>query len=395
MPACRARTASRCSTSTRPQRIRALGWRGPVLLLEGCFEPRDLELCSRLNLWHTVHCEMQIDMLAAHKTSTPQRVFLKMNSGMNRLGFRPEAYRAAWQRLSGLTQVDDIVLMTHFSDADGAAGVAAQLAAFEAATRELPGERSLANSAATLRFASGDALVRADWVRPGIMVYGSAPDFPAHDAAGWALEPAMTLKSHLIATQDLRAGDRVGYGSSFVADAPMRIGVVACGYADGYPRVAPTGTPVLVERRAHAHRRAGVDGHDHGRPRARAGRRDRQRGHALGPRPGRQPAVDRRGGGVGRHGRLRADVRAGAARADVGGMTLAVAPEEVEISAVRAQGAGGQNVNKVSSAVHLRFDIRASSLPDAVKERLLRLAIRASARTACWCSRRRRTAART
>ena len=229
------------------QRIRALGWRGPVLLLEGCFEPRDLELCSRLNLWHTVHREEQIDWLAAHKAARPQRVFLKMNSGMNRLGFRPEAYRAAWQRLSGLTQVDDIVLMTHFSDADGAPGVAAQVAAFEAATRELPGERSLANSAATLRFAGNDGAVRADWVRPGIMVYGSAPDHPTHSAQDWALEPAMTLKSRLIATQDLRAGDSVGYGSSFVADAPLRIGIVACGYADGYPRIAPTGTPVLVD----------------------------------------------------------------------------------------------------------------------------------------------------
>src|SRR6185369_15773516 len=102
------------------ERVRALGWRGPILLLEGCFEPRDLELCSRLNLWHAVHHEAQIDMLAAHKTHAPHCVFLKMNSGMNRLGFRPEAYRSAWMRLSGLTQVEEITLMTHLSDADGA-----------------------------------------------------------------------------------------------------------------------------------------------------------------------------------------------------------------------------------------------------------------------------------
>ncbi|MFT3954356.1 MAG: alanine racemase [Piscinibacter sp.] len=232
------------------RRVRELGWRGPILLLEGCFEPRDLELCSRLDLWHTVHHEAQIDMLAAHKTSAPHRVFLKMNSGMNRLGFRPQHYRAAWQRLSGLTQVDEITLMTHFADADGTGGVAAQLEAFEAATRDLPGERSVSNSAATLRFAGaeGDGLrVGADWVRPGIMVYGSAPDYPDHDAAGWALQPAMTLSAKLIAIQDLRAGDRVGYGGSFSAPGPMRIGVVACGYADGYPRIAPTGTPVLVD----------------------------------------------------------------------------------------------------------------------------------------------------
>jgi alanine racemase len=229
------------------ERVRALGWRGPILLLEGCFEPRDLETCSRLGLWHTIHHAAQIDMLAAHKTHAPHRVFLKLNSGMNRLGFRPDAFRAAWQRLAALPQVDEITLATHFSDADGARGIAHQMAAFDAATRDLPGERSLANSAATLRFAAGDAAVRADWVRPGIMVYGSAPDFPAHDIVHWDLQPTMSLRARIIATQDLDCGDTVGYGSSFAAPAPMRIGVVACGYADGYPRVVRADTPVLVD----------------------------------------------------------------------------------------------------------------------------------------------------
>jgi alanine racemase len=224
------------------EQVRALGWRGPVLLLEGAFEPRDLELCSRLDLWHVVHDEQQIDWLAAHKTHAPQRVFLKMNSGMNRLGFRPGSFRAAWARLNALPQVGEISLMTHFSDADGPAGVAHQVAAFEDATRDLPGERSLANSAAILRHR-----VSADWVRAGIMVYGSAPDFPAHDLAHWDLRPAMTLRSKLIATQRLARGDTVGYGSSFTAEGAMTIGIVACGYADGYPRHAGSGTPVLVD----------------------------------------------------------------------------------------------------------------------------------------------------
>src|SRR5437868_11783185 len=140
------------------ERVRALGWRGPVLLLEGVFEARDLELCSRLGLWHTVHCDEQIDMLAMHKTQQPHRVFLKMNSGMNRLGFSPGRYRAAWTRLNALPQVDEISLMTHFSDADGARGIAHQVRVFADATRDLPGERSLSNSAATLRHA-GDAAV--------------------------------------------------------------------------------------------------------------------------------------------------------------------------------------------------------------------------------------------
>jgi alanine racemase len=225
------------------ERVRALGWRGPVLLLEGCFEPRDLELCSRLNLWHTVHRDAQIDWLAAHKTEQPHRVFLKLNSGMNRLGFTPQGFRAAWARLNALPQVDEISLMTHFSDADGAGGVKAQLALFERAADGLPGERSLANSAALLRHAHATA---ADWVRPGIMVYGGAPDHPLHNAAHWQLRPTMTLRSQIIGEQQLRAGDTVGYGNTFVADRPLRIGVVACGYADGYPRHAASGTPVLV-----------------------------------------------------------------------------------------------------------------------------------------------------
>lgn len=227
------------------QRLRALDWRGPILLLEGCFEVRDLELCSRLGLWHVIHCDEQIDMLATHKTQVPHRVFLKMNSGMNRLGFAPGRYRAAWTRLNALPQVEEISLMTHFSDADGPKGISAQLRAFEAVTHDLPGERTLSNSAAVLRHS---ALIgeKSDWVRPGIVVYGSAPDFPEHSAADWGLHPTMTLAAKIIGVQHLVAGDTVGYGSSFTADGPLRIGVVACGYADGYPRHCTTGTPVLV-----------------------------------------------------------------------------------------------------------------------------------------------------
>jgi alanine racemase len=227
------------------QRLRSLDWRGPILLLEGAFEARDLEWCSRLGLWHTVHCDEQIDWLAQHKTEWPHRVFLKMNTGMNRLGFAPEAFRNAWVRLSALPQVDEVSLMTHFSDADAAKGIEAQLAMFERHCADLPGERSLCNSAATLRHAHNPT-VRADWVRPGVMLYGASPDFPEHSAAHWGLRPAMTLRSQLIATQQLQAGDTVGYGSRFTAPHAMRIGVVACGYADGYPRHAPDGTPVLV-----------------------------------------------------------------------------------------------------------------------------------------------------
>ena len=233
--------------------LRELGWRGPILLLEGCFDGRDLETCSRLKLWHVVHSTAQIDLLAALKTDRPHRVFLKLNSGMNRLGFAPESFRAAWLRLDALAQVEEISLMTHLADADAIRPDAVEpaLAAFAAATADLPGERSVCNSAATLRFGARFAEGGAAWVRPGILLYGSSPDHPQHSAADWGLQPAMTLRTRLIAVQQLAAGASVGYGSSYTAEAPMRIGVAACGYADGYPRLAPggnaLGTPVLVD----------------------------------------------------------------------------------------------------------------------------------------------------
>jgi alanine racemase len=225
--------------------LRKFGWRGPILLLEGCFEARDLEVCSRLGLWHVIHRSAQIDWLAAHKTTWPHQVFLKMNTGMHRLGFHPTEFRSAYQRLSQLTQVEQVVAMTHFANADTAQGWSQQQALFDAHTADLQTERSLCNSAAQLR-SPQDERLHADWVRPGIMLYGAAPDFPEHSADYWQLQPAMSLRSELIAVQMLGAGSSVGYGSTFTASEAMRIGVVACGYADGYPRHAPSGTPVLV-----------------------------------------------------------------------------------------------------------------------------------------------------
>jgi len=235
------------------QVLRGLGWRGPILLLEGCFDPRDLDTCSRLDLWHTVHHEAQIDWLARHKTQQPHHVFLKLNSGMNRLGFTPSAYRAAWLRLDALPQVGEITLMTHLANADAAdaADLEQSLDAFAAATAELPGARSICNSAATLRIGQRLAPAADDWVRPGILLYGSSPDHPLHPAADWGLAPAMSLRAGLIAVQTLGPGTSVGYGSAYRAERELRIGVVACGYADGYPRLAPgsndRGTPVLVD----------------------------------------------------------------------------------------------------------------------------------------------------
>jgi alanine racemase len=160
---------------------------------------------------------------------------------MNRLGIAPALFSAELARLQQHPRVSGITLMTHFADADDGRGIGWQLASFEhlAIASALP--RSLANSAAVLRYPEA----QADWVRPGIMLYGCSP-FGDVSAKTLGLRPAMTLTSAIIAIQHLQAGDRVGYGGTFTATKPMRVGVVACGYADGYPRHAPNGTPVAV-----------------------------------------------------------------------------------------------------------------------------------------------------
>jgi alanine racemase len=183
-------------------------------------------------------------------------VYLKVNSGMNRLGFTVDNVRLAWNTLHALRGVENITLMTHFADADGESGVAGQLQWFHELTQPLEGPRCVANSAALLRFPEE---TRADWVRPGIMLYGCSP-FGFKSAADIGLRPAMTLSSELIAVQQLQPGEGVGYGLTYQVAQEMRIGIVACGYADGYPRHAPTGTPVLVAgRRTYTVGRVSMD----------------------------------------------------------------------------------------------------------------------------------------
>jgi alanine racemase len=222
-------------------RLRALGVARPILLLEGVFDVRELDAAAALGIAVVVHCAEQIDMLERVALPRPVPVWLKMNSGMNRLGVRPNAYAAVHARLEACRSVTSVNLLTHFADADGERGVGEQLATFDRATAGLSGERSLANSAATLRHPA----THADWVRPGIALYGCSP-FADVSAEALGLAPVMTLTSEIIATQNLAPGDRVGYGGLFAAPHAMRIGVVAAGYADGYPRHAPTGTPILV-----------------------------------------------------------------------------------------------------------------------------------------------------
>jgi len=236
------------------KRLRTSGWTGPILLLEGIFSADDLLDCEKYQLSFSLHNEDQVNWLEQFKSQSlkdnPAQmqfdVFLKMNTGMNRLGFKPDAYRAMWQRLKQFDVVKSITHMMHFSDADGErlgqSGIAYQQAIFEQTIQDLDGERSVSNSAAILRHSQD---LRSDYIRSGIMLYGSSPDYPTHSIQDWNLKPSMSLRSEIIAIQDLQPSETVGYGSRFTATQAMKIGIVACGYADGYQRISMD-APVLV-----------------------------------------------------------------------------------------------------------------------------------------------------
>ena len=230
-------------------RLRELGWTKPILLLEGIFEQADVAMLAEHGIDSTIHTVEQIAMLEQARLAGPIDVHLKMNTGMNRLGFQPAAFAAAYARLRALPAVRNITLMTHFANADELEHprltIREQVARFSTGAAGIQGPRSLSNSGGVLHQAMLAAELSNDWVRPGIMLYGGTPG--GKSAAEFGLRPTMTLASEVIGIQDIVAGDTVGYGSRFTAERAMRIGVVACGYADGYPRHAPHGTPVLVD----------------------------------------------------------------------------------------------------------------------------------------------------
>ncbi|MCG6574345.1 alanine racemase [Pseudomonas sp. AF32] len=224
--------------------LRAGGIRGPILLLEGFFEANELSLIVEHDLWCVVHSLWQLEALEKAAMSKPITVWLKLDSGMHRVGLHPADYQGAYRRLLASGKVAKIVLMTHFARADELhdSSSVQQLAVFEAARQGLVAETSLRNSPAVL----GWPQIPSDWVRPGIMLYGATPFDEAHPTAS-RLQPVMTLESKIISVRELPAGEPVGYGARFVTAQPTRVGVVAMGYADGYPRQAPTGTPVQVD----------------------------------------------------------------------------------------------------------------------------------------------------
>jgi len=225
--------------------LRDHGWQGRILLLEGLFHENELSLAHELTCDVVIHCENQVTWLEGFEAQPHSRmnVFLKMNTGMNRLGFKPDAYRTAFHRLHAAGY--HMHHMTHFANADQLnrpPTVDEQLESFHLGIDGLPGSTSYGNSATILWHRN----TLGDWVRPGVILYGVSPTGINTDIEHSGLKPVMSLASEIIAIQDLAIGDRVGYGGIYEASEPMRIGIVACGYADGYPRHAKEGSPVWV-----------------------------------------------------------------------------------------------------------------------------------------------------
>ncbi len=227
--------------------LREAGVAQPILLLEGVFEAAELPPCARHGLEIAVHHPEQARMLEHARLERPVRVWLKIDTGMHRLGLEPETAAAIWQRLRDCPSArPDTGLMSHLARADerDCDYTPRQLRTFEAATGGLPGERSLANSAGILGWPD----THFDWVRPGIMLYGASP-FVDSLAPDEDLRPVMTFHTRLISIKRLRQGEPVGYGGTWICPEEMDVGVAAVGYGDGYPRHARSGTPVLVNGR--------------------------------------------------------------------------------------------------------------------------------------------------
>ncbi len=223
--------------------LRERGWKGPILLLEGFFHADELPLLDKYRLTTSVHSNWQIKALQNAKLHAPLDIYLKVNSGMNRLGFQPDRVHTVWQQLRTLKNVGEMTLMAHFADAEKPDGIDDAMLRINQAAEGLDCARSLSNSAATLWHPEA----HYDWVRPGIILYGASPSGQWQDIANSGLKPVMTLRSEIIGIQTLKAGDTVGYGSRYRSTGEQRIGIVAGGYADGYPRIAPTGTPVWID----------------------------------------------------------------------------------------------------------------------------------------------------
>lgn len=226
------------------ERLRVAGVKKPITLLEGFFQPAELARLVQHNLAPAIHHESQLWELEHTLGTGPLDVWVKVDTGMHRLGFAPEALPDVLRRLALCANVRSVSLMTHFANADNKfdASTKVQTDLFMALTRELQGQRSLANSAGIVAWPAS----HQDWVRPGIMLYGASPVI-GQSAASLKLQPVMTLQTEIIAVHRRRKGEVVGYGGDWMCPEDMPVGVAAIGYGDGYPRHVPAGTPVLVQ----------------------------------------------------------------------------------------------------------------------------------------------------
>lgn len=234
--------------------LREHGFDQYILLLEGFFSAYEVKVCSQMHISAVIHDNRQIDFINQTKPKNPINIHLKVNTGMNRLGFSVNGLEKLLVSLEANPYIGNIILMTHFANADGPIGINEQLILFNNITN-LNYERSVANSAAIMRYPE----THMEWVRPGIMLYGASP-FEDQNSNDIQLNPVMTLRSKIIAIQTLQKGESVGYGSTFIAPKKTRVGIVACGYADGYPRHAPSGTPVMIDKKlSHTLGRVSMD----------------------------------------------------------------------------------------------------------------------------------------
>lgn len=224
--------------------LRTAGIKTPIVLMEGLFTNDELIKAANEDFTLIVHHEAQVQMFERNPTVKPLSIWIKIDTGMHRLGFPPSEFASVYERLLACQSVNKPMgLMTHFAEADSSdrTPVLRQIDLFNQITANFPGPRSLANSAGIIAWPN----VHADWVRPGIMLYGASP-FLKHSGMEYELQPVMSLVSEIIAIHDIKPGERIGYGGTFVTPEPMRVGVVGIGYGDGYPQCAKNGTPILV-----------------------------------------------------------------------------------------------------------------------------------------------------
>ena len=229
--------------------LRAGGIVKPILLLEGFFEQSDIEILITNNIQTAIHSFHQLAMLEQAKLSGSLKVWLKIDTGMNRLGIAPEEFEQAYQRLQQICYVSQpINLMTHFACADDLENpfTTQQANEFFELVANHPGQKSLANSAAIVAWPQ----THVDWIRPGLLLYGCSP-VNNRSAKDFGLRAAMTLSSSVIAIKQIKAGQKVGYGSTWQASEDTELAVIAIGYGDGYPRHAKVGTPVLINNKRY------------------------------------------------------------------------------------------------------------------------------------------------